>query len=124
MFVIYLEVIVWYCTGCWDVFIFNRDKRFFSSPELPGRLWGTLNPLLSGYRGSFPGVRRPCRQVHHSPTSIADVKNEWSYTFIFPISLRGMDVENVTSYIRKREAVLYVCRDITGGPIQMTSQRE
>jgi hypothetical protein len=30
-------------------------------------------------RGSFPGVKRPGREVDHSPSS-AEVKNVWSYT--------------------------------------------
>jgi len=76
----------------------KRDKRFFSSSELPGRLWGPPIPLFIGYQGSFPGVKRPRRQVNHSPPSIAEVKNEWRHTFTSPVSLRGMDVENFTSY--------------------------
>jgi hypothetical protein len=79
-----------------DFLIFKRDERFFSSPELPGWLWGPHNPLFIGYRGSFPMVKRPRRQVNHSPPSIAEVKHEWSYTFTSPLSLCGVDVEIFT----------------------------
>jgi hypothetical protein len=39
-----------------------------------------LRLKISGYRGSFPGVKRPGRDVDHSPPFGAEVKNEWSYT--------------------------------------------
>ena len=81
-----------------DFIIFKRDNRFFPSPELPGRLWGPPIRLFIGYRGSFPGLKRPKRQVYRSPPSIAEVKNEWSCTFTSPVSLHDMDVENFTSY--------------------------
>jgi hypothetical protein len=35
------------------------------------------NPMGTG--GSFPGVKRPGREVDHSPPSSAEVKNTWSY---------------------------------------------
>jgi hypothetical protein len=41
-----------------------------------------LTPFfLDGYQGSFQRVRRQWRDANHSPPSIAEVKNEWSYTF-------------------------------------------
>jgi hypothetical protein len=33
----------------------------------------------SGYRCSFPGMKRPEREVNHLPPSSAEVKNEWSF---------------------------------------------
>jgi hypothetical protein len=36
-------------------------------------------PLGTG--DSFPGVKWPGREAHHSPPSSAEVKNVWSYTF-------------------------------------------
>ena len=35
----------------------------------------------------FPGVKRPERDVYHSPPSRAEVKSEWSYTSVFRIRL-------------------------------------
>jgi hypothetical protein len=32
----------------------GRDKRFFSSPQHPDRLWGPSSDLSNGYRGLFP----------------------------------------------------------------------
>jgi hypothetical protein len=47
-----------------------------------------LNPLhtyikhkgITGYRGSFPWIKRPGHEVDHSPPSNAEVNNERSYT--------------------------------------------
>jgi hypothetical protein len=35
-------------------------------------------------------VKRSGREADHSPPSIAEVKNAWSYTSIPPISLHGV----------------------------------
>jgi hypothetical protein len=37
--------------------------------------------LFSGYRGSFPEVKRPEREVSHSHSSSTGCKNGWNYTF-------------------------------------------
>jgi hypothetical protein len=29
---------------------------------------------------SFPGVKRPGREINHSPTASAEVRNKWRYT--------------------------------------------
>jgi hypothetical protein len=59
----------------------------------PGRGWEFslhhLAPYPVGTRGSFPGVKRPSREVVHSPPSSAEVKNAWSYSSISPIRLNG-----------------------------------
>jgi hypothetical protein len=36
-----------------------------------------------GTKGFSLGVKRPGREADHSPPSSAEVKNDWSYTFIF-----------------------------------------
>jgi hypothetical protein len=41
-----------------------------------------------------PGVNRVERAVIHSPTSSAEVKNEWSYTSTRHICLHGVDRNN------------------------------
>jgi len=64
-------------------------RDFFSPRDL-----GPIQPLLSGYRLSFPGVKRPERVVNHMPPSSAEVKKEWSYTSTLPKCLRGIDKEN------------------------------
>jgi hypothetical protein len=42
----------------------------------------------------FTGVKRPGREVKHSSPSVADVKNEWSYTPAPPTWLDGVHREN------------------------------
>jgi hypothetical protein len=40
--------------------------------------------------GSFRGVKRPGCGAEHSPPSIDEVKNAWSYTPAFAIRLHGV----------------------------------
>jgi len=42
-------------------------------------------------------VKRPGRDVDHSPPSGAEAKNEWSYTSTPRICHHGMDRDNFTS---------------------------
>ena len=44
------------------------------------------------------GVKLPVCEVNHSPTTSAEVKNEWSYTSTLPIWLHGVDIENFSSH--------------------------
>jgi hypothetical protein len=39
----------------------------------------------------FPGVKRPRRDVDHSPLSTAEVKKEWSYTSAPLYALYGVE---------------------------------
>jgi len=41
----------------------------------------------------FPGC-----EVNHSPSTSAEVKNEWSYTSTFPTWLHDEDIENLSSH--------------------------
>ena len=41
--------------------------------------WST-HPHIVWVIGSLTGVKRPGREVHHSPPSSAEAKNVWSYT--------------------------------------------
>jgi len=72
-------------------------KKFVSFPKRTYRILG----LFSGYRGSFPAIRRLEREADHSPPSSAEVKN------VCFISLQhGLDREDFTFAIitcRKRD---------------------
>ena len=46
------------------------------------RLLGPTQPSRHGYGGSFPGVKRPGREVDLWPLSIAEVEREWSCTSV------------------------------------------
>jgi hypothetical protein len=50
--------------GC--CLIWSGDKRFFSTPQHPNRIW---------LRALSPGVKRPGREADHSPPSSAEVRN-------------------------------------------------
>jgi hypothetical protein len=62
-----------------------------------------------GTGGSFPGVKRPGREADHSPPSIAEVKNAWSYTYTSPIRLHGTGtficVNNVLIHCLTRKGI-------------------
>jgi hypothetical protein len=55
------------------------QTRIFTSSCCPDRLWGPPSLLYNGYRGSFPGVKRPRREADHSPPTSAEVKKIWIY---------------------------------------------
>jgi hypothetical protein len=56
--------------------ISSWGKRFFCSPQCPYWLWGLPSLLSYGYWGTFPkGVKRPRRELDHSPPFSAEIKN-------------------------------------------------
>jgi hypothetical protein len=56
-------------------------SRIFSSQNRPGRLWGPPNLLFNGYGGALSsGVKRPGREIDHSPPTSAEVKKMWIST--------------------------------------------
>jgi len=57
---------------------------------------GPIQPPTERNRGSMPRVKRPGRDVDHSPTSGTQVKNEWSYTSTTRICHHSMDRDNFT----------------------------
>ena len=57
-----------------------RERHF--PPECEKGLWGPTSLLFNWYRGSFPGLKWPKREVGYSPISRVNVENEWSYTSI------------------------------------------
>jgi hypothetical protein len=46
-----------------------------------------------GCRVSFPGVKRPGREVNHSSPSDDEVNNQWNCTSAHSVYLRGTDKE-------------------------------
>jgi hypothetical protein len=55
-------------------------SRIFTSPFRPDRLWGPSSLLSKGYRVPFPEVKRPEREIDHSPPTSGEVKETWVYT--------------------------------------------
>jgi hypothetical protein len=51
---------------------------------------GPTSLLSSGYRGSYPGVKRPWREAVYSPPCSVEIKNAWNYTSISSIRLHDM----------------------------------
>jgi hypothetical protein len=56
-------------------------------PPLPPMLLATLHLCYWGLQG----IKWQRREVSHPPQSSSEVKNEWSYTFIPPLCLRGVE---------------------------------
>jgi hypothetical protein len=46
------------------------------------------------YWGSSLKVKQPGHEINHSPPPNAEVKNEWSYTYISPASRSGVCRDN------------------------------
>ena len=76
----------------------GRGKLFFSPPKIPDRFWGPPSLLFNGYRGSFPGVKLPMRDVDHLRPSGAKTESEWSCTSTPSICLHGMDRETFSFF--------------------------
>ena len=85
-----------HCVTEWAIRYSNPriTKTFCSSTELPDQTWSppTLLLLLGGWRGLFKGLKRPRREVDHSPPSSAETKNQWSWaTHLSVLCLYGVD---------------------------------
>jgi hypothetical protein len=64
------------------IFLFTTVSRTVLGPTQPPIQWVPGAPSL--------GVKRPGREVEHSPPSRAEVKNAWSYTSTLPVRLHGV----------------------------------
>ena len=84
----------------------GRGKWLSSSPNRPDRIWGPFSPLLSGYWGSFPGVKRPERDVDYAPPSSARLRMSGAVTLTPRIRLHGVHRDSFTW----NKVALIVCR--------------
>jgi hypothetical protein len=58
----------------------SNDGIFFFATASRETL-GPTQPLIQWVPAPVtPGVKRPAREVEHSPSSSAEIKNPWSYT--------------------------------------------
>jgi hypothetical protein len=82
----------------WMVWDLNpgRGKGFFSSPKCQDWFWGAPSLLLIRYWCSFLVIQQPGHEVDHSSLSVAEVKNECSYTCPHPVCLYGVGRDNCT----------------------------
>jgi hypothetical protein len=75
--------------------VFSRIGAYDSFSETSRSVLGpTLSFIFNGHWGYFPGIKRPGRDVKHSPPFSAKVKNEWSYYTFTPIHLHGTNKGN------------------------------
>ena len=56
----------------------GKLQAIFTFQKYPFWIWGPPILVLNGCLGSFPGVKRPRREVNHSSPSSAEMKNVWS----------------------------------------------
>jgi len=57
-----------------------RDKLYLFTKKSRLALGCTQLPYQWLLEALSPGIKRPVREVNHSPTSSAKVKNGWNYT--------------------------------------------
>ena len=65
--------------------------------EMSAPALGPTQPPIQWAPGFFPEGSWLCREVDHSPSSTAEVKNEWSY--ISTIRLHGVERDNFTFHL-------------------------
>jgi len=66
----------------------GRGRKCLSSPKRQCRLWYPFSPPFNGYWGSFPGLKRPERDVDQSTPSIVPtltLRRLMSYIYGAPI---------------------------------------
>ena len=74
----------------------TQRHEIFSSPKLTRQALGPTEFLSQGYGGSFPGLKRPGREVDHIPPHSSEGKNEWSYTSTSTVILHGVEGDKFT----------------------------
>jgi len=62
----------------------GRVKRYFSSWKRPDRLWNPFTLLFNGCRGFWSTEYSSLGMRLRSHSFLDKVKNDWSYTYIFP----------------------------------------
>jgi hypothetical protein len=102
-------------------------RRFVSTSQRLSLLRSSSCLLFKGFRGSFPGVKRPEGKAHCSPPHNTDTQNDWSYTSTSPNSftvstwttclylLTYIHLSKVASFAARRcegwmSCILLVCR--------------
>ena len=76
--------------------ILARAKDLFLLLTCLYPLWGPPSLQLSGSRGSLAGIKRPGFEIYHAFPSGAEIKNEWSCTFVSPIRLHVLYMDSFT----------------------------
>ena len=79
------------------VFESRHGKKIFSSSKPSGPALGPTQRPIKWVFGFFLGIKRQEREVDHSPSSGAEVKNEWSCRYLCsPCSPHGFDRDSFT----------------------------
>ena len=69
-------------------------------------MWAPSSLVFNAYRRSLPEVKRPRREADHSPTSSANVKNEW-----------GLNSTALCAFMARTENTLFIVLTIYRAPI-------
>jgi len=72
---------------------FYSRQLHISPPKRPDRPWSPPSTVCLSLP---PGIQETGRDINHSPSTTAEVKNEWRYTSTPPICLQILDTEGVT----------------------------
>jgi hypothetical protein len=87
-----------YWTTCCYVEVHFHGRTFISSKTSRPTLGTTLS-LIHCEPASFAGVKRPGREVDHSPPSSTDVNNKWIYTSASHRRFHEMGRDNFTFFV-------------------------
>jgi hypothetical protein len=78
------------------------QARYFLFLKTSRLALGPPSFLFSGYRRSFPGLKRLRREANLSSPSSAEFKNEWNHTSAPPVCFHGMICTVMTRLCRIR----------------------
>ena len=66
----------------WMIWYLNTRKGKTFLQKHPDQDWDPPSLLVNRYQNYFLEVKQPGREAAHSPTSSAEVQDEWSHTLL------------------------------------------
>jgi len=94
-----IGIVMGLLAGPFRVRILEGTRDFFPLQNRPLQLWGPPTLLFNGYRYCFRGLKRLGREVNHSPSFSAEVKNGWCCTSTPPLCLYGVNRDHFAFFI-------------------------
>jgi len=95
----------------------GRGESFFSPTESPDHLWGLPRSYSVGTWVLSPVTKRLEHEIGLAPICTAVVKIEWSSMSPFPISLHGMNKDNLSTVVIITVIFIKICKKVSHNKI-------